>query len=375
MSLAETVQTIYQKVPYQVDVGIVCGSGLSNIASQMQNAIIIPYSDIPNFPHSAVVGHKNEMVIGDLGSKKVICLRGRFHFYEGWAPQDTVFGIKVMAALGVKTIIVTNAAGGLDKSFTVGDIMLIKDHISFVGMAGNNALVGPNDDTVGPRFPSVSSVYDEKLGAVFAEVHAEKKAEHNHSHELREGCYVGLSGPNYESRHEIEMLRTCGGSAVGMSTVNEVVVAAHCGLKVLGLTLITNACLGTREDEYNLPEPNHAEVVDETKKVESFVQDVVSSFVDRVDLSTYKQAGIAAKYARENIDEAVKAEKQSKVVEIQEETKCETKCGMVCPITGRECVILKALKNPCVKSTIISLIGGVLGGFIGSWYFSQRKQQ
>lgn len=361
-SLASIIKAIQAQVPYEVDVGVICGSGLSNLSAQIQNPIVIEYASLPNFPHSAVMGHKNEMIFGDLGSKKVICLRGRFHFYEGWSPKDTVLGVKVMAALGCKTIVVTNAAGGLDKSFKVGDVMLIEDHISFIGMAGNNCLVGSNDESVGPRFPSVSSAYDAKLGEVFAEIHAEKQAETGHEHEMRRGCYVGLSGPNYESRHEIEMLRTIGGSAVGMSTVNEVVQASHCGIKVLGLTLITNACLGTRSDEYNLPEPNHQEVVDEIKKVESFVLDVVSTFIDRVDLESYPVAKMASNYSREalaNVDAPVAAADASS-------TAVATKA---CPSSG--CYISKIMACPFVKYQLAS----VVAGFAGAYLFDLLKKK
>lgn len=297
-SLPSLVEQVYAKVPFNVELGIVCGSGLGGLATQIENTVVIPYSELNGFPQSKVAGHSNELVFGTLGGKKVVAMRGRFHFYEGWSPRDCTVGIRLMAALGVRMIIVTNAAGGLDKSYKVGDVMLIEDHISMVGMAGNNPLMGPNDDEVGPRFPSISSVYDPDFGKVFARAHADVQAELGIVATLRRGCYAGVAGPNYESRHEVEMLRICGAQAVGMSTVMEVVQAAHCGLKVLGLSLITNASLGTRADEYGLEEPNHAEVVAETKKVENFVQAAVARFVRDVDLADRPQARIAAKFAR-----------------------------------------------------------------------------
>lgn len=158
--LTPIIKYIKSLVDYDVDLGIVCGSGLSGLADQITNPIIIPYTKIPNFPHSEVPGHKNELVFGDLNGKKVVAMNGRFHFYEGWDVQDVVIGIRTMAALGVRAVIITNAAGGLDPKFKVGDLMLIEGHISMVGMAGSNSLIGMNDETEGPRFPSISSVYD-----------------------------------------------------------------------------------------------------------------------------------------------------------------------------------------------------------------------
>jgi len=205
MSLADIVQQVYAAVPFNVELGIICGSGLGGLASEITNKIEISYNTIKGFPQSDVIGHANKLVFGDLGGKKVVAMQGRFHFYEGWKPKDCVKGVELMAALGVKAIIVTNAAGGLDRSFKVGDIMLIEDHINLLGLAGNHPLVGHNDDAMGPRFPSTSSVYDAKFGELFAKCHAERKEAMGHDHELRKGCYIGLSGPTYESRHEVEV--------------------------------------------------------------------------------------------------------------------------------------------------------------------------
>jgi len=296
---------IYERIKETPDVGIICGTGLSNLSDSIQNKIVIPYSDIKGFPHSEVAGHKSEMVFGDLEGKKVIALRGRFHFYEGWPVDQVVLGVRVMAALGVRAIVVTNAAGGLDNSFRVGDLMLIEGHISFVGMAGHNPLIGMNDETEGPRFPSVTNVYDPAFGELFAKCFEQVKTQEHKSEEykpeLRRGCYFGVAGPNYESRHEIQMMRIVGAHAVGMSTVLEVTQAAHSGIKVLGISLITNNCLGTVPSEYNVGEPNHEEVQAASKMAGNFTQTVVSRWIGQVDLSDRTPSPLAGKYSREAV--------------------------------------------------------------------------
>ena len=352
--LQSIVSCIYERTNIsKVDIGIVCGSGLSGLATKIQNPISIPYSEIKGFPHSAVAGHMNEIVLGTIGDKTVIALRGRFHFYEGWHPKDVVIGIMLIAALGAKAVVVTNAAGGVNPDFKIGDLMLIEDHISMVSLAGNSSLVGANDEAVGPRFPSISSVYDAGFGKVLEEVHAEIAERMNHTHELRRGCYVGVAGPNYESRHEIEFMRTIGGSSVGMSTVMEVLQAAHCGIKVLGISLITNNCLGTRPEEYNYPEPNHLEVVAETKKVEGFAQAVVEEFITRVDLTGYSSAPMAARFTREKLAEITPAEEEHE--QQQDVKKDEVRH---CPITGAVCT------TP--SCPITSMMSYVLTGVVSS---------
>jgi purine-nucleoside phosphorylase len=360
MSLSSQVKQVHDTVPFDVEIGIICGSGLGGLATEIKNKIEIEYTNIKGFPQSQVVGHANKLIFGDLGGKKVVAMQGRFHFYEGWQAKDCVKGVELMAALGVKTIVVTNAAGGLDKSFKVGDLMLIEDHISLVGMVGNNPLMGHNDDSVGPRFPSVSSVYDAELGALFRKVHDAKKAEVGHGHELRKGTYIGLSGPNYESRAEIEFCRTVGASAVGMSTVMEVVAAAHAGLKVIGLSLITNACLGTHADEYNLPEPNHAEVVAETKKVEKFVQSVVADFIAQVDVSARAAAPMSKRFTREQLPATIAAE-------VEAAAATADACGKRRFCAGKG----DGKKGFCVGKLFgASFVSGLIGGFIGAALFA-----
>lgn len=228
-------QYITSKTQHCPSIGLVLGSGLSAIAEQVTRADVIPYNDIPGFPVSTVAGHTGALVIGEWSGKTVLVMRGRAHYYEGYSMQRITLPIRVMRLLGVHTLIVTNAAGGVNETFRAGDLMLITDHINFVGMAGVNPLRGPNDDTLGPRFPDMSHAYDPALCDV-----ARAVARAN-GITLREGVYVMLAGPSYESPADVRVLRLFGADAVGMSTVPEVIVARHSGMRVLGLSLISNS--------------------------------------------------------------------------------------------------------------------------------------
>lgn len=228
-------QYITSKTQHRPSIGLVLGSGLSAIAEQVTRADVIPYSDIPGFPVSTVVGHTGALVIGEWSGKTVLVMRGRAHYYEGYSMQRITLPIRAMRLLGVHTLIVTNAAGGVNETFCAGDLMLITDHINFVGMAGANPLRGPNDDTLGPRFPDMSHAYDPALCDLARTVARENGIA------LREGVYVMLAGPSYESPADVRMLRLFGADAVGMSTVPEVIVARHSGMRVLGLSLISNS--------------------------------------------------------------------------------------------------------------------------------------
>lgn len=227
-------------------IGLILGSGLSDLADKIEKPIIIPYAQIPNFPVSTVKGHKGNLVIGDLCGKVVFCMQGRFHYYEGYSMEEVTFPIRVMQTMKIKTLVVTNAAGGVNKNFTTGDIMIIKDHISRMP----NPLIGPNDDRLGERFPSMSEVYDKNLIRLAKQCAKENKIE------IREGVYVGNTGPSFETPAEYIMFRTLGISAVGMSTVPEVIVAAHAGIRVLGLSVISNVFNEQIEEE-----PAHEEVL------------------------------------------------------------------------------------------------------------------
>ena len=250
--LQETTQFILEKGVKEIDFGLILGSGLGELAEEIEEAIVIPYDQIPFFPTSTVVGHAGQLVYGTLSGKKVLAMQGRFHFYEGHSMQTVTYPVRVMAALKAHSVIVTNACGGVNESFVPGDLMLITDHINFTGQ---NPLIGPNEDEIGPRFPDMSEAYT----LTYREVAKEAASQLDLT--LKEGVYMGYSGPTYETPAEIRMARTRGADAVGMSTVPEVIVAAHSGLKVLGISCITNLAAGMQA---NL---NHEEVVETTQRV------------------------------------------------------------------------------------------------------------
>lgn len=222
---------------YQPQVGLILGSGLNPLAEAVEGADSIPYGEIPNFPEPTVEGHLGRLIVGRLEGISVAVMQGRVHFYEGYTIQQVVFPVRVMQTLGVETLIVTNAAGGLNPAFRAGDLMLITDHINLVGMTGNNPLFGPNDPALGPRFPDMSQAYNPALRALAQEVAQE------HNIRLHKGVYAGLSGPSFETPAEIRFLRLIGADAVGMSTVAEVTVACHGGMRVLGISGISNVAL------------------------------------------------------------------------------------------------------------------------------------
>jgi purine-nucleoside phosphorylase len=249
----KAVSIIESRAQLRPEIGLVLGSGLGGLADTLENRVVIPYSDIPGWPRSTVHGHSGNLVIGYLEGKPVVAQQGRAHYYEGYELQQVTFPIRVMHSLGVKTVILTNAAGGLNQSYRVGDLMLIKDHINFVGMAGHNPLSGPNDDSIGPRFPGMVQTYDHQLRLTARQVAQEAGIT------LHEGVYVCLAGPNYETPAEIRMLRIIGGDAVGMSTGHEVLVARHAGMRVMAYSGITNECIDSVETEL---ETSHEEVLD-----------------------------------------------------------------------------------------------------------------
>lgn len=212
-------------------IGIILGSGLGKIADVLREPKSFHYSEIPGFPVSTAPGHKGELIFGKLGSRDVVLMNGRFHYYEGYSMQEVTFPIRVMQLLGVKYLFVTNASGGLNPVFDVGKPMIITDHINFMG---DNPLIGPNVDEWGPRFPDMSEPYDKEL------IKLAKKAAREEKIDIYEGVYVAVAGPNFETPAELKMFRNLGADAVGMSTVPEVIVARHAGIKVLGLSAITD---------------------------------------------------------------------------------------------------------------------------------------
>jgi purine-nucleoside phosphorylase len=247
---------IRSRTTLQPKIGLVLGSGLGGLADTLDDRVVVPYSDIPGWPESTVQGHSGNLVIGRLEGQPVVAQQGRAHFYEGYTAQQITFPIRVMHALGVETVILTNAAGGLNPAYQVGDLMLFNDHINFVGMVGNNPLMGPNDDTLGPRFLGLAQTYDRDLRM------RAKRVAQDAGIVLHEGVYVCLSGPQFETPAEVRMLRMLGADAVGMSTVHEVLVARHMGMRVMAYSGITNRAIDQVDTEL---ETNHEEVLDAGK--------------------------------------------------------------------------------------------------------------
>jgi purine-nucleoside phosphorylase len=230
----ETAQAVRKRTSYQPRVAIILGSGLNGLADSVQKADVIPFGDLPYFPVSTVHGHAGRLVIGELEGQAVFVMQGRIHFYEGYSMNQVTLPIRVMQRLGIETMIVTNAAGGVHPDFNPGDVMLITDNLNLMGMMGANPLFGPNIDELGTRFPDMSQAYDKPLSELARRVAKENQVT------LREGVYAGLSGPSFESPADLRFLRLAGADAVGMSTVPEVIVARHGGMRVLGFSGISN---------------------------------------------------------------------------------------------------------------------------------------
>lgn len=222
------------RISIKPEVGLILGSGLGELAAMIENAVVIPTRQIPYWPVSTAPGHQGKIIIGQLEGQNVLVLQGRTHYYEGYDVSQIGLPIRVMQRLGVKTLVVTNASGGLNDHFFAGDLMLIKDHLSFLPMAGENPLRGPNLDEFGPRFPDMSQTYDPRLIALAEEAAAEEGLV------LRKGVYVCISGPSFETPADCRFLKMAGADAVGMSTVPEVIVARHGGMSILGIASITN---------------------------------------------------------------------------------------------------------------------------------------
>jgi purine-nucleoside phosphorylase len=233
-AIEEAAAVVRARFGARPDAAIILGTGLGRLALEMDTHTVIDYADIPGFPLSTVESHTGRLVCGTLGDKTVVVMQGRFHRYEGYSLQQVTMPVRVMRALGADTLIVSNACGGLNPLWSSGDVMLIADHINLLG---DSPLIGPNDDQLGPRFPDLSAPYDSRLREVARSVAADRKIT------LREGVYVAVTGPNLETRAEYRFLRAIGADVVGMSTVPEVIVAIHAGMRVLGLSIITDMCL------------------------------------------------------------------------------------------------------------------------------------
>jgi purine-nucleoside phosphorylase len=232
--VTESVEFINQRSKIKPKIAIILGTGLGRLAEDIEEKEIIPYSEIPNFPISTVQSHSGNLVLGKLGNKEVVAMQGRFHYYEGYSLKEVTFPVRVMKKLGADTIIISNAAGGMNRFFKRGDLMLITDHIN---LFGDNPLIGPNDDELGPRFPDMSEAYSKELIELAKKIALKEKIR------LQEGIYAGLTGPTLETPAEYRFLIKVGADAVGMSTVPEVIVANHMEMKVLGISCITDLAI------------------------------------------------------------------------------------------------------------------------------------
>jgi purine-nucleoside phosphorylase len=257
------IQTKTQITP---TIGLILGSGLGVIGDLIEDAVKIKYDEIPHFPISTVEGHAGQFVIGKLQGKDVIAMQGRFHYYEGYTMQETTFPVRVMKALGVEHLILTNAAGGVNPAFTGGTLMLITDQINIMGIS---PLIGPNESTLGPRFPDASTIYNPDFNAKILDAAKEI------SIDLKQGVYFYFTGPSYETPAEVKLAALLGGDAVGMSTAPEATVAAHMGMKVSGVSCITNMAAGIQKTALN-----HAEVVEVANKVQSTFIKLINRMIE-----------------------------------------------------------------------------------------------
>jgi purine-nucleoside phosphorylase len=265
----ETVQAIRQRAGGLTPrVGIILGSGLGAFADGFERKTVIPYQDLPHFPHSSVPGHAGRMVLGLVGGEPVVAMQGRVHSYEGYSSMQVAFPARVLCALGIRALVVTNAAGGINTQFAPGDLMAITDHIN---LSGWNALTGPNDERLGPRFPDMSRAYAPALRELLLESSQRTQVP------LRQGVYAMVAGPSYETPAEIRMLRTLGADAVGMSTVPEVVAAGHMSVPVVGISCITNLAAGVGDKPLT-----HDEVAETANRVAGIFSRLLTDFLPRV---------------------------------------------------------------------------------------------
>lgn len=264
----EALSFIQHKTRFQPDVMVILGTGLGKLAEQMETEISIPYQDIPHFPVSTVESHSGRLRFGTLGGKKIVAMQGRFHFYEDYSMQQIAFPVRVANALGAKTLMVSNAAGGMHPLYRRGDIMLITDHIN---MLGDNPLVGPNDDALGVRFPDMSEPYSNRLIAL-----AEQAALEN-GIKMQQGVYLAVKGPNLETRAEYRFLRMIGADVVGMSTIPEVIAAVHMGMDVLGISAVTDECFPDALQPVEM-----AEILEAANIAEPKLTKVISSVLERL---------------------------------------------------------------------------------------------
>ncbi|HZT75763.1 MAG TPA: purine-nucleoside phosphorylase [Vicinamibacterales bacterium] len=266
--VSEAAAAVRARVPAIPDAAIILGSGLGDFANALGDAVTLPYADLPHWPASRVIGHDGKLVVGTTRGRRIAALAGRCHLYEGHDVRTVTFAVRVLGVLGVKTLIVTNAAGGINTGFSQGALMVIDDHVNLMG---TNPLIGPNEERFGPRFPDMTEVYSSRLRAI-----ADASGRAN-AMLLPHGIYIALLGPSYETPAEIRYLRTIGGDAVGMSTVPEAIVARHMGLEVLGISCITNMAAGV------LARPlDHAEVMETARRVRGQFIALLEGIVERL---------------------------------------------------------------------------------------------
>ncbi|MDU3087613.1 MAG: purine-nucleoside phosphorylase [Peptoniphilus harei] len=264
----KSIDYIKGKIKNQPEIGIVLGSGLGDFADAIEDKIEIPYTEIPGFPVSTVKGHDGKLIFGKINSKEVCVMKGRIHYYEGYDIKEVVYPIEVLAGLGIETLILTNAAGGVNTEFEPADLMIINDHINLMG---KNPLIGPNDENLGPRFPDMTDLYNKDLIEV-----AEKSAKKLGT-DIKEGVYMYFTGPSYETAAEVRMARILGADAVGMSTVPEAIIARHRGLKILGISTITNMSTGILDTPLD-----HTEVVEVGQEVAGKFKELLKEIIEEI---------------------------------------------------------------------------------------------
>lgn len=266
--ISESAEYVRSKIKEMPEIGVILGSGLGDLAYEVEDKVIIKYSEISHMPVSTVKGHAGQFVFGKLNGKSVVMMQGRVHYYEGNKMDDVVLPIHIMKKIGVKSIIVTNAAGGVNTEFKPGDLMIINDHINFVFQ---NPLIGKNEDELGTRFPDMSSAYNKEL------IDLAKNCAENLNIKVQVGVYLMMTGPTYETPAEVRMIKVLGGDAVGMSTVPEVIAANHCGMNVLGISCITNMAAGILDQPLD-----HKEVMETSNMVKDKFTSLVSQIIKRI---------------------------------------------------------------------------------------------
>lgn len=268
--IEKSTEFIRRNSEFEPEIGIVLGTGLGSLGDYIDKVSVIDYGDIPEFPVSTVFGHEGRLILGHLEGKRIIAMQGRFHYYEGYSMQEVTMPVRVMKKLGIKLLVASNACGGLNPSFKAGDIMIITDHINFMG---TNPLIGPNLEEFGPRFPDMSEVYDRGLVELLEKIAAVQGIK------VQKGVYGAVSGPNYSTKAELSMMIKLGSDTVGMSTVPEAIVARHCGLKVAGVSCITDMAIPD-----TMTAPNHEEIVKVAESVKPRFVSLIKQFIKEVQL-------------------------------------------------------------------------------------------